>query len=602
MTRAFSNGLTGVLHFCLCAARAPHIVFILVDDLGWNDVSMHGSPDAPTPNMDRLAATGVRLNSYYVNPVCSPTRASLMSGRSIIHHGVFTPFGQGSDCEGLNLTYTLLPAHLKDSFNYSTYMVGKWHLGMKTADYLPSHRGFDRFFGYYSGVMDYWTHGMSGPWPQSGGLDLHEGGADFSGGTWPRGTHDRPVFNTHGLYSTDMFAEKAGEWIKDHARHRPFQPMFLYLAFQGIHSGDNKFVQAPKAKIERFRSLAPKKTCGQWEKPLTGSCTKAAMRKSVVGAVSAVDDGVGEVVRALKNAGMYSDTLIVLSTDNGGPTDGADNNNANNFPLRGCKGGYFDGGMRGVGLLHGAGLKRTGYVSNVMHHVVDWVPTLLTAAKQGAVGDEEGTAKHTMHLKEGEPPFMQGDGIDNWAALSTGTSSARDEIIHVVQAHGSLLQSHALRLGDMKLLWHPAGTDCSVTHPGWYPPPHRKPDYANFTIQCPLPPSDLDDCTEASPCLFNISADPCEHTNLAAASQDIVAKMKARIEDYRTHAVLPWLNQPHGKDPRSDPTKLGPSRDGYQGIVGPWLSFEEDALYYPTNYSGPGYPLIVVPSEVSLVV
>ena len=94
-------------------------------DLGWNDVSMHGSDQIPTPNIDHLAATGQRLNNYYVNPVCSPTRASLMSGRSVIHHGVFTPYGSGDDASGLNLTYTLLPAHLKKDYGYATYMVGK---------------------------------------------------------------------------------------------------------------------------------------------------------------------------------------------------------------------------------------------------------------------------------------------------------------------------------------------------------------------------------------------------------------------------------------------------------------------------------------------
>jgi arylsulfatase B len=90
-----------------------------------NDVSMHGSPQIPTPKIDGLAASGIRLNKYYVNPVCSPTRASLMSGRSVIHHGVFTPYGMGIDSSGLNLTYTLLPEHLKAAHGYSTYMVGK---------------------------------------------------------------------------------------------------------------------------------------------------------------------------------------------------------------------------------------------------------------------------------------------------------------------------------------------------------------------------------------------------------------------------------------------------------------------------------------------
>lgn len=312
------------------------------------------------------------------------------------------------------------------------------------------------------------------------------------------------------------------------------------------------------------------------------------MRKSQAGCVAAVDDAVADVVVSLRSAGMYDNTLIVLSTDNGGPTDGADNNNMNNFPLRGCKGGYFDGGMRGVGLIHGVGLKKRGYVSEHLHHVVDWLPTLLTAAKQGALNDS--TANHAVELKDGERPFLPGDGIDNWEALSTGAVSARTEIIHVVQAEGSVLQSHALRQGDMKILWHPAGTDCSKSHPGWYPPPNRSPGYANFTIKCSDPPTTLDACTEEEPCLFNISADPCEHKSIASQNQGMVKAMVSKLAEYRQHAILPWLNFVHKDSAAAAPEKHGPDTDGYQGVFAPWLTSSEQAKFYPSNYTGPGYP------------
>ena len=141
-------------------------MFFLADDLGWNDVGFHGSPQIPTPNIDALARAGIILDQYYVNPVCSPTRASLMSGRSMIHTGIQTPYHSGCDASGLNLTYTLLPQHLKARHNYTSFMVGKWHLGMKAAAYLPSARGFDRYMGYYTGCEDYWKHYE----------DLHDGG------------------------------------------------------------------------------------------------------------------------------------------------------------------------------------------------------------------------------------------------------------------------------------------------------------------------------------------------------------------------------------------------------------------------------------------
>jgi len=577
-------------------AVAPHITVFLIDDLGWNDVSMHGSEQIPTPNIDGLAADGIRLNNYYVNPVCSPTRASLMSGRSIIHHGIYTPYGTGNDASGLNLSYTTLPQHLKASYGYSTYMVGKWHLGIKSPSYLPSRRGFDRYFGYYEGVMDYWTHAASVSVDgQTGeisnlGLDLHLGGADFGITKGP----DQPVYNTSGDYSTLMFARKASEWIEEHGQTRPKTPMFLYLAFQGAHSGDNEYVQAPAAYIERFDSISPQHTCGSWAKTRDGDCTLLAMRKSVAAAVSAVDDAVGDVVRSLHRAGMGETSLVVLSTDNGGPTDGADNNNMNNFPLRGCKGGYFEGGVRGVGLLHGYGLWKTGIVSEQLHHVNDWMPTLLSAAAAGVQAAEVavagqsnvGSTPHLLVLGASEPPMMIGDGIDNWAAFGSGAPSKRSEMVHVTQAAGSVLDSEALRVGDLKLLWHPAGTDCSKSHPGWYPPPGLEWDYANFTIKCSKPPTELDPCTAETPCLFNISADPCEHHNLASTRPADVKSLQARLSEYRATAVLSWNNFAE-QDPRADSSHFGAIGE-YRGVQSPWLTESEAATYYPTNYSGPG--------------
>ena len=257
----------------------------------------------------------------------------------------------------------------------------------------------------------------------------------------------------------------------------------------------------------------------------------------------------------------------------------------NNHPLRGCKGGYFDGGMRAVGLLHGAGLWRTGVVSDAMHHVNDWLPTLLSAAASAVAPTGEVVA-HKLRLQASEPPMLMGDGIDNWAAFARGAPSQRTEMIHVTQATGSLLESEAMRVGHLKLLWHPAGTDCSTSHDGWYPPPGLPWDYANLTIRCGPPPSAPEPCTAVAPCLFNISADPCEFHNLATHMPEQVQKLSARLAEYRATAVLPWLNFAY-TDPRADPSHFGPVGE-YDGVQSPWLSEKEAAAYYPSNYSGPG--------------
>ena len=251
--------------FGFASGNPPNIVFFLADDLGWNDVSFHGSSQIPTPTLDRLAKEGVTLDQYYVNPVCSPTRGSLMTGRSMMHTGIQTPYGAGDDSSGLNLTYTTLPEQLKLQYNYTSYMIGKWHLGMKAKAYLPSSRGFEKYYGYYLGCSDYWKH--YGDLSDRGetAVELHLGGTLLNR---PAG-EDLPLFNTSGKYSTSLYASVASTWIQQHDQR---DPMFLYIAFQGAHSANNKYVQAPDELIKKFDSTISSSTCGQYELPGTGNC------------------------------------------------------------------------------------------------------------------------------------------------------------------------------------------------------------------------------------------------------------------------------------------------------------------------------------------
>jgi len=191
----------------LVHGQRPNIVLLLADDLGWNDVSFHGSPQIPTPNIDEIAATGIRLNNYYVQPVCSHTSATIMSGRHVIHTGVYSPV---SGAGRLNRSFTLLPQYMK-MLNYSAHMVGKWHLGHNELAYLPTYRGFDSHLGFWTGATDYWTH-MSGD----------TGTYDFSQG-------DRTAFEANSTYSTWAFTARAVEIIRTST---PDQPFFLYVFFQ----------------------------------------------------------------------------------------------------------------------------------------------------------------------------------------------------------------------------------------------------------------------------------------------------------------------------------------------------------------------------------
>ena len=142
---------------------SPNIVIILADDLGWNDVSYHGS-EINTPNIDKLISSGVELDRFYVQPTCSPTRAELMTGKSAMRLGITRPISKNQKL-GLGLEEKILPQYLKE-LNYSTYLLGKWHLGSYIPDYFPTRRGFDYFYGYLTGGIGYWDH-------------IHGGGHDW---------------------------------------------------------------------------------------------------------------------------------------------------------------------------------------------------------------------------------------------------------------------------------------------------------------------------------------------------------------------------------------------------------------------------------------
>ena len=278
------------------SGAARSLAFIVADDLGFNDVSFHGSPQIPPPAIDELAATGLVLDNYHAQPVCTPTRASILTGRHAIHHGIYMPFGSAE--LRLNLTYTLLPGYLK-RLGYETHAVGKWHIGENELAALPTGRGFDSYYGYWGGAEDYYTHSTG----------YHADGEpvyDFADGT-------RTCFEANNTYSTYLLAARAVEIIETAGA----APFFMYLAFQNVHWP----LQAPQQYLDRFANA-------------TGG---DAARQAVAAMASILDDGVRNVTDALKARGIWESTLLVFVADNGGPTTTGDNVGARNWPLRGGK-------------------------------------------------------------------------------------------------------------------------------------------------------------------------------------------------------------------------------------------------------------------------
>src|SRR5947209_7107067 len=216
-------GLALLLPPAAGAAEKPNVVFILADDLGREDCGFMGGKDIKTPHIDKLAAAGAKLDAFYVQPVCSPTRAAFMTGRYPMRHGlqvgVVRPWAQ----YGLPLEEQTLAQGLK-SAGYTTAICGKWHLGHFRPEYLPTRRGFDRQYGHYNGALDYFTH------DRDGGHDWHR---------------DDKVNRDEG-YSTHLIGKESAKFVAEHAGKTPF---FLYVPFNAVH--------APHQVPEKYTAAYP---------------------------------------------------------------------------------------------------------------------------------------------------------------------------------------------------------------------------------------------------------------------------------------------------------------------------------------------------------
>jgi arylsulfatase A-like enzyme len=328
-TKSMKQWLGVVVIFLLLVLRAasaerPNILFILADDLGSYDVGWRGS-DIRTPNLDRLAFAGARLEQFYVQPVCSPTRAALMTGRYPIRHGlqvgVVRPWAE----YGLPLEERTLPQALKET-GYVTGIFGKWHLGHFTPEYLPTHRGFDRQYGHYNGAIHYFEH------TRDGGFDWHR---------------DDQVCRDEG-YSTFLVADEAAKFIRDHDGATPF---FAYVPFNAVHGP----LQVPNEYKEPYGAMATN-------------------RRTYAGMTAAMDEGIGRIIAAVDARGWRTNTLIIFPSDNGGPNPGRLTRNG---PLRGGKGEVYEGGVKTCAFASWPGRIPSNSIVNVPLHIVDWYPTLL---------------------------------------------------------------------------------------------------------------------------------------------------------------------------------------------------------------------------------
>ena len=425
----------------------PNIVYVLVDDWGFADVGFK-NPAVKTPNFDELATTGLILNRHYVFKKCSPSRASLLSGRWPHHVHQWNAFPNVA--AGLNLKITALPAKLKQA-GYATHMVGKWHQGFFDPAYLPVNRGFDSFSGFLGGG--------------EGHLDQKRDCAvDF----WK----NEDVDKRNGTYDSYIYRDDLTD-IFNSLNHT--QPLFLYLALHNIHSP----IEAPQEWLDLY--------------PEDSMCSE---RRTIQAMVSVADNVTGHLVELLKNNSMWENTIMVVSSDNGGAPE-----ESSNFPLRGTKGTFFEGGVRSIAFANGGLLPKdmNGKSSEGFIHIADWYPTFCKLA--GVDPSDSGEGKFPL------------DGLDVWPIITgENTTTPHKEIVlgYNYDEIGALISGeYKLVVGSQgrseRLIWTTRESPCKTGRTGENCDPY---------------------------CLYNIVKDPNEEKELSKTEPEILKKMLDTYNEY----------------------------------------------------------------------
>lgn len=377
--------------------KQPNMIIILTDDQGYGDLSCMGSTDFRTPHIDSLAREGARCTNWYSgSPVCSPSRASLLTGCYPGHAGVRAILAGHRRATGLTAEVPTIATAVKE-LGYQTAAVGKWHLGLKEES-RPLSNGFDYFYGFMAGCLDYYSHIFY--WSMADGKtdpthDLWEGNEEI---------YD------NGRYLTEMISEKAVEKIREmNAEDKPF---LLYVAYNAPHYP----MHAPQKYLDRFKELP-------WD------------RRIMAAMISAVDDGVGQIRDELERLGIDRDTLIYFQSDNGPSRESRNWLDGRGDPyyggtpggLKGHKFSLYEGGIRVPGIFCWPGKIPAGQVIDEPCAAMDVFPTLLKIA-----GGDPG--KYTL------------DGMDVLGVLTEGEKTPHDVIYWEMEGQT------ALRRGDYKLV------------------------------------------------------------------------------------------------------------------------------------------------------
>lgn len=316
-------------------ATKPNIVLLVADDLGRSDVGFNGSRDIHTPNLDRFAETGVRLDRFYACPVCSPTRAGLMTGRWPIRYGLMRTVVPPWSSYGLPPAEVTIAEMLAPAGYARRGIIGKWHLGHARPDLLPLAQGFTSFYGHYNGALDYFTH------EREGEVDWHR---------------DAETVKEPG-YTTDLLAAEAVRFVEAAPAGSPY---VLYVPFNAPHAPH----QALEEDLARYPNLKGE-------------------RRKYAAMVDRLDRGIGTILKAIESRPDAANTFVLFFSDNGGPIPPA-----RNAPLRDGKASVYEGGIRVAAAVRWpAGGLSGGRVCSEPIGYIDVFPTLRRLAGLESPGD-----------------------------------------------------------------------------------------------------------------------------------------------------------------------------------------------------------------------
>ncbi|TDE11226.1 sulfatase-like hydrolase/transferase [Jiangella asiatica] len=447
------------------AEARPNIVVIVADDMGFGDFGFVNGGISSTPALDDLAATSLVLEQHYsASPVCAPARAALLTGRYPQRTGVIdTLEARGTD--RLRLDEVTIADVLRHH-GYRTGIVGKWHTGAVGEAYAPTRRGFDEFAGFRGGWQDYWDWHLE---------------------------HDGTPMEADGRYLTDVLTEEAAGFIRRHAG----RPFFLHVAFNAPHFP----FQAPADLVEKHRAAG-----------------RTEVVATIYAMLEAMDRGVGQIVRALADAGLTERTIVVFTSDNGPDHAGEGDRCAARFNagLAGSKQHVYDGGIRVPAIVHWPGTVAPGR-SDAFVHLTDWFPTLLRIAGAGS-GGASGSSSLPLDGRD-VSPLLLGQAVEDTPRFWQWTRYRPRPDSNAAMRDGRWKLVRPAVPATLDLRDRDQAIDVDIKR--------RRGSYVDVDDTDPPPPEAID----APPArLFDLAADPGEQRDVATDHPGVVARMQAELD------------------------------------------------------------------------